>query len=46
MLARILNTAFLALWICGPGAAVGHAADAAAQSDLVNGGTVGLISGG
>jgi uncharacterized protein len=46
MLARILNAAFLALWICGPGAAVGHAADAATQRDLVNGGTVGLISGG
>ena len=46
MLARILNVAFLALWICGPGAQVASAADAATQRDLVNGGTVGLISGG
>ena len=46
MLPRILNVATLALWICGSGAEVGHAADAAAQRDMVNGGTVGLISGG
>ena len=37
---------FLALWICGPGAQVASADDAAAQRALVNGGTVGLISGG
>jgi TRAP transporter TAXI family solute receptor len=46
MLARILNGTILALWICGPGAELGQAADAASQRDLVNGGTVGLISGG
>jgi uncharacterized protein len=49
VLARTLNMAILALWICGPGAQVASADDAAAhatQRDLVNGGTVGLISGG
>jgi TRAP transporter TAXI family solute receptor len=46
VLARVFNVTFLALWICGPGVQVANAADAAAQRDLVNGGTVGLISGG
>jgi uncharacterized protein len=49
VLARTLSVAILALWICGPGAQVASADDAAAhatQRDLVNGGTVGLISGG
>jgi uncharacterized protein len=46
VLARILHVAIIALWICGPGAEMGQAADAGTQRDLVNGGTVGLISGG
>jgi TRAP transporter TAXI family solute receptor len=46
VLARIFNVAILALWICGPGAEVGNAADQTAYRDMVNGGTVGLISGG
>ena len=46
MLARTLIVAILALWICGPGAQVASADDAEAQRALVNGGTVGLISGG
>jgi TRAP transporter TAXI family solute receptor len=39
-------TALLALSICGPGVRSPHAADIADQRDLVNGGVVGLISGG
>ena len=46
MLARTLSGAILSLWLCGPGAEVGKADDQAAHRDLVNGGTVGLISGG
>ena len=46
MLVRGLSVALLALWICGPGGQSGHAADIGAQRDLVNGGVVGLISGG
>lgn len=46
MLVRSLSAALLALWICGPGGQSGHAADISAQRDLVNGGVVGLISGG
>jgi uncharacterized protein len=46
VLARTLSVAILALWICGPGAQVASADDAEAQRALVNGGTVGLISGG
>jgi uncharacterized protein len=46
VLARMLNVTFLALWICGPGAQLVNAADAMTQRDLVNGGTVGLVSGG
>ena len=36
----------MAFWICGPGGQAGHAADVDAQRDLVNGGVVGVISGG
>ena len=46
MLARMFSVTFLALCICGPGAQVANAADVASQRDLVNGGVVGLISGG
>jgi len=46
VLARIFNVAILSLWICGPGAEGGKADDQAAHRDLVNGGTVGIISGG
>jgi uncharacterized protein len=46
VLARMLNVAILALWICGPADQGASAADATTQRDLVNGGTVGLISGG
>jgi TRAP transporter TAXI family solute receptor len=46
MLTRSLGAALLALSICGPGAQVAGAADVAAQRELVNGGTVGVISGG
>jgi len=46
MRARSLSFALLAFWICGPGGPSAHAADIGAQRDLVNGGVVGLISGG
>ena len=46
MLMRTLSATLLALWICGSGVQVARAADIAAQRDLVNGGVVGLISGG
>jgi uncharacterized protein len=46
MIVRSLGAALLALSICGLGAHSAHAADVAAQRDLVNGGVVGLISGG
>jgi TRAP transporter TAXI family solute receptor len=46
VLARIVSVTFLALCICGPGTQVANAADVASQRDLVNGGVVGLISGG
>jgi TRAP transporter TAXI family solute receptor len=46
MLVRSLSIALLALWICGSGGQSGHAADIGAQRDMVNGGVVGLISGG
>ena len=43
---RILSAALLALSICASGAHTARAADVAAQRDLVNGGVVGVISGG
>ena len=46
MLTRLLMAAVLAVSICGPGTRAADAADVAAQRDLVNEGTVGLISGG
>jgi TRAP transporter TAXI family solute receptor len=46
MILRSLGAALLALWICGAGIHSAHAADITAQRDLVNGGVVGLISGG
>jgi TRAP transporter TAXI family solute receptor len=46
MFARSLSVVLLALWFGGPGAATGHAADLDAQREMVNGGVVGLISGG
>ena len=46
MLARILGVALLTLWICVPRGEVARAADIEAQRDLVNGGVVGIISGG
>lgn len=46
MLSRIVSLAVLALCIFGPRIEVARAADIAAQRDLVNGGVVGLISGG
>ena len=46
MLVRSLSVALLALWICGPGGQSAHAADVDTQRDLVNGGVVGLVSGG
>jgi uncharacterized protein len=46
MILRSLGTALLALSIFGPGSQSAQAADIAAQRDLVNGGVVGLISGG
>ena len=46
MLARILGVALLTLWICVPRVEVARAADVEVQRDLVNGGVVGLISGG
>jgi TRAP transporter TAXI family solute receptor len=46
MRARSLSFALLAFWMCGPGGPSAHAADIDAQRDLVNGGVVGLISGG
>lgn len=46
MLLRSLGAALLALTICGPGGPAAHAADVTAQRDLVNEGTVGIISGG
>jgi uncharacterized protein len=46
VLMRTLSAALLALSICGPGAQVAHGADVIAQRELVNEGTVGIISGG
>src|SRR5690606_1094934 len=46
MLVRDLGIALVAFWLGGAGAAPGHAADLDAQRHLVNGGVVGLISGG
>jgi TRAP transporter TAXI family solute receptor len=46
MLMRGLSAALLTLSICGPGAQIANAADVTAQRDLVNEGTVGIISGG
>src|SRR5919109_1244865 len=46
MIVRSLSAALLALSICGAKLPSARAADIAAQRDLVNGGTVGLISGG
>jgi TRAP transporter TAXI family solute receptor len=46
VLARILGATLLVFWICGPRVEVARAADIGAQRDLVNGGVVGLISGG
>jgi uncharacterized protein len=46
VLARILAATLLVLWICGPRVEVARAADLAAQREMVNGGVVGLISGG
>ena len=43
---RILSAALVALSICGSGVQDVRAADIAAQRDLVNGGVVGVISGG
>ena len=45
-LGKTISAALLGLWLCGPAGPSGHAADIAAQRDLVNGGVVGLISGG
>jgi uncharacterized protein len=46
MILRSLGAALLALSICGAGIRSAPAADVATQRDLVNGGVVGLISGG
>jgi TRAP transporter TAXI family solute receptor len=46
MSVRTLSAALLALSICGAGIESAPAADITAQRDLVNGGVVGLISGG
>ena len=46
MIVRSLGAALLALSICGAGLSSARAADIAAQRDLVNGATFGLISGG
>ena len=46
MIVRSLSAALLALSISGAGLPSARAADIAAQRDLVNGGVVGLISGG
>jgi uncharacterized protein len=46
VLMRSLSAALLALSICGPGVQVAHGADVIAQRELVNEGTVGIISGG
>ena len=46
MLARILGVALLTLWVCVPRVEVARAADVEVQRDLVNGGVVGIISGG
>jgi TRAP transporter TAXI family solute receptor len=46
MLARSLSVVLLALWFGGPGGSTGQAADIDGQRELVNGGVVGLISGG
>jgi TRAP transporter TAXI family solute receptor len=46
MLKRMLSAALLAVSMYGPGTGAAHAADVAAQRDLVNEGTVGIISGG
>ena len=46
MLMRSLSAALLAVSICGPGGEVAHGADVIAQREMVNEGTVGIISGG
>jgi uncharacterized protein len=46
VLVRICSAALLAVALCGPAAPHARAADVAVQRDLVNGGVVGLISGG
>ena len=46
MIVRTLTAALLALSICAAGLQSARAADIGAQRDLVNGGVVGLISGG
>ena len=46
MRVRSLSFALLAFWMCGSGGPPAHAADIDAQRDLVNGGVVGLVSGG
>ena len=46
VLARTCGAALLALSLCGFGFHAARAADIAAQRDLVNGGVVGVISGG
>jgi len=46
VLVRICSAALLALSVCGAEAHTARAADIAAQRDLVNGGVVGVISGG
>jgi TRAP transporter TAXI family solute receptor len=43
---RICSAAVVALSICGPWGHIARGADIAAQRDLVNGGVVGVISGG
>jgi uncharacterized protein len=46
VLVRNCSAAILALSLCGSGVHVASAADIAAQRDMVNGGVVGVISGG
>jgi uncharacterized protein len=46
VLVRNCSAALLALFLCGSGVHTASAADIAAQRDLVNGGVVGVISGG
>jgi TRAP transporter TAXI family solute receptor len=46
MMMRSVGAALLAASMCGAALSSAHAADIAAQRDLVNGGVVGLVSGG